>query len=139
MDTNTIKIGRPAAFKQEYLQQTTNLCLLGATDKDLAIAFDVSEQTINSWKRKIPGFIESIKEGKEKADGKVAQSLYNRAISGDTIACIFWLKNRKSDQWRDKIEHSGELSLKTVILAPDAKLEAERPELKPAWNVIEGE
>ena len=31
---------------------------------------------------------------------------------GDTTAQIFWLKNRKPQQWRDKkdIEHSGEVN-----------------------------
>ena len=29
----------------------------------------------------------------------------------DTTACIFWLKNRKSENWRDRkeVEHSGEI------------------------------
>lgn len=25
----------------------------------------------------------------------------------DTTACIFWLKNRKKDEWRDRQEHTG--------------------------------
>ena len=33
------KLGRPTSYKSEYAEQTTRLCLLGATDQDLAAAF----------------------------------------------------------------------------------------------------
>jgi hypothetical protein len=55
------------------------LCLLNFDDKRLAKSFDVSEVTINAWKKKHPKFLKSIKEGKEKADAKVAASLFERA------------------------------------------------------------
>ncbi len=34
---------------------------------------------------------------------------YEKALGGDTTAMIFWLKNRKPEQWREKqeIAHSG--------------------------------
>ena len=122
--------GCPTKFKQEYLEQAYKLCLLGATDASLADFFDVTEQTINNWKTSHPEFFESLKAGKAKADAQVAQSLFNRAVGykaepelkedldsngnvvettrttkhvgPDTTAAIFWLKNRKSDVWRDK-------------------------------------
>lgn len=124
------KGGRPTDFKEEYLEQAYKLCLLGATDASLADFFDVVEQTINNWKKDYPEFLESLKAGKAKADAQVAQSLFNRAVGykaepelkedldsdgnvvettrttkhvgPDTTAAIFWLKNRKSDVWRDK-------------------------------------
>ena len=76
-----------------------------------------------------PEFFQSLKEGKEGADARVAQSLYRRALGWeheavkivadaktgtehivpyteryppDTTAAIFWLKNRRPDLWRDK-------------------------------------
>jgi len=100
---------------------------MGATDKDLADFFEVSETTINNWKNQYPKFLESIKAGKEIADSNVAKSLYERAkgyehpevhVSNykgaitltplikryppDTTAGIFWLKNRQPDNWRDR-------------------------------------
>lgn len=30
---------------------------------------------------------------------------YEEEVPPDTTACIFWLKNRRSDLWRDKREH----------------------------------
>ena len=123
-------VGRPTKYQPEYDDQVFRLCLLGATDVELADFFEVEESTINNWKHDHPKFLESLKEGKEEADAKVAQSLYKRAIGyqaapevreetdadgviktvtrttktvgPDTTAAIFWLKNRKSSKWRDK-------------------------------------
>lgn len=39
------KGGRPTRYKAEYAQQAYKLCLLGATDKELADFFHVSGQT----------------------------------------------------------------------------------------------
>lgn len=120
--------GRPSKYKQEYAQQAYKLCLLGATDKALADFFEVDEATINRWKDAHKEFCESLKRGKQIADATVAEKLYNRAIGyeapeivtasfqgqitdtlevvkhypPDTTAAIFWLKNRQSQQWRDK-------------------------------------
>lgn len=134
--------GRPTRFKQEYCEQTRKLCLLGATDMDLADFFGVQESTINNWKKAHPSFLESIKAGKEEADAQVANRLYNRAMGyshaedkifnnngealivpttkhypPDTTACIFWLKNRQSGKWRDKqqVEHSGSVGVKDAL------------------------
>lgn len=73
------KVGRPSSYKEEYADLAFNYCLLGAKDDDLAIFFDTSEVTINSWKQKHPEFVKSLKRGKEQADAKVASSLYHRA------------------------------------------------------------
>lgn len=73
------KLGRPTLYKEEYNQQAFKLCLLGATDKELASFFEVNEDTINEWKKKHPLFSESLKKGKVEADMQIAESLYNRA------------------------------------------------------------
>lgn len=130
------KIGRPSSYRAEYAQQAVKLCRLGATDKDLATFFAVSEQTLNAWKKAHPAFLESLKEGKAIADAEVAEKLFRRATGyehkavkivadaktgaehqveyierypPDTTAAIFWLKNRRPDLWRDRIDntHSG--------------------------------
>jgi hypothetical protein len=72
--------GRPTKYKEEYAEQTYKLCLLGATDKELADFFDVNEDTINEWKKVFPKFSESIKRGKKIADANVADRLYQRAL-----------------------------------------------------------
>lgn len=127
-------MGRPSSFKPEYVEQAKKLCRLGATDADLADFFGVTFQTINNWKVQHPQFFESLKLSKEETDHRVEQSLYQRAMGytcneddirvvnneivitptikhypPDTTAMIFWLKNRKPMEWRDKqeVEHSG--------------------------------
>lgn len=129
-------MGRPTKYKPEYAKQAKKLCLLGATDKDLADFFNVDEATINRWKKSKPVFCKSLKGAKEKADARVVRSLYQRAIGYDHIdthfasyegeiiskeymkhfipdvtAQIFWLKNRQPEKWRDVKEFVGELNI----------------------------
>lgn len=132
-------VGRPTLYSEEYNDTAHRMCLLGATDKDLAEAFGVSEQTIITWRAKHPGFLESVKKGKEIADARVAESLFKRAngfvapdthfavinskvvetptkkvYPPDTVACIFWLKNRQPHLWRDKVEVDQKSEIKFV-------------------------
>ena len=131
------KRGRKSEYRIEYADQALKLCLLGATDKELAEFFSVSEQTLNKWKKDYPEFLESLKKGKNIADANVASRLYNRAIGysckatkfatsegritdskeytehypPDTTAAIFWLKNRQPEKWRDKKEVDANVNL----------------------------
>ena len=122
--------GRPTAYKPEYALQAEKLCNLGATDIELADFFEVSPATITNWKNKHPEFLAALKTGKESLDERVERSLYHKAIgysfdavkifngadgpvyapyrehvAPDTTACIFWLKNRRQQQWRDVHKH----------------------------------
>ena len=67
-------VGRPTAFKPEFADQAAKLCRLGVIDADLADFFDVSEVTINAWKKAHPEFLKSIKASKAIADGKSRKS-----------------------------------------------------------------
>ena len=125
--------GRPTKYRPEYALQAEKLCKLGLTDKEMAGFFEVSEQTINTWKHQYPEFLESLKDGKTMADAEVASKLFHRAtgyehpeddiraVNGvititpmvkhyppDTTAAIFWLKNRQPALWRDKREDPGD-------------------------------
>lgn len=126
------KVGRPSKFDPVKCEQAEKLCKLGAKDKELADFFEVSEATLNNWKNQHPEFLEALKRGKEQADAQIAGSLYHRAngyshpdvhVSNyqgqvtltpiikhyppDPTSMIFWLKNRRPDLWRDRIEHTG--------------------------------
>jgi len=78
--TKRKKVGRPTKFKEEYCEMARKFCLLGATDKELADLFEVSEDTITEWKKVYPEFSLSIKKGKDIADSNVADRLYQRAM-----------------------------------------------------------
>lgn len=128
------KAGRPSKFKPEMVEQGRRLCQLGATDREIADFFHVSESTLNLWKLEHREFSESLKLGKDVPDERVEKSLYRRALGyshdavkifadpktgaeqivpftehypPDTTAAIFWLKNRKPAEWRDRQELTG--------------------------------
>lgn len=126
-----LPIGRPSAYNPDYAQTAYKLCLLGATDKEMAELFGVSEVTFNAWKHEFPDFLKSLQDGKVIADAKVAESLYKRAtgyigkktvtanvqgvitdvkevndyVGPDTAAASLWLRNRQPAKWRDKVDH----------------------------------
>src|SRR5437879_6362163 len=78
---SVVKQGRPSAYKPEYAGDAEKLCLLGATDADMADFFDVAESTVALWKRTHAEFSESIKRGKAQADATVADRLFKRATA----------------------------------------------------------
>ena len=55
-------VGRPTKYDPKYIEQVYKLCLLGATDSDMANFFNISEATLNNWKIEYPEFLESIKK-----------------------------------------------------------------------------
>jgi hypothetical protein len=132
--------GRPSKFKPEFVGQAAKLAALGATDREVAGFFEVNEATLNRWKLEHDDFCESLKTGKATADERVERSLYNRAVgysfdsekifhfqgqvtrapcvehvSPDVTACIFWLKNRRPEQWREKGEGGGSDALVEAV------------------------
>ena len=53
----------------------------GATNKELAAFFRVSERVIYNWQNKIPEFRDALKRGKDECDtSRVEASLYRRAV-----------------------------------------------------------
>ncbi len=72
------KNGRPTKYREEYAEQAYKLCLLGYTDKGLADFFGVAESTINEWKLDHYEFSESLKNGKDIADGEAVHRFYQR-------------------------------------------------------------
>jgi hypothetical protein len=93
--------GKTSQFREGFPELARKLCLLGAVDRDLARVFEVSERTINRWKRQHPEFADALLAGKAEADGAVAEALYRKAVKGEMSAISFWLRNRWPDHWRD--------------------------------------
>ena len=126
-------MARPTKYQPEFAAQAVKLCALGATDQEIADFFDVDVRTIYRWKADNDEFCQALRSGKEVADERVARSLFQRAVGyeqdevkifmpanavapvyapfrakvqPDTTAAIFWLKNRRPQEWRDKTETS---------------------------------
>lgn len=110
----------------------------GLTDEQIAHNIGIAVSTLGNWKNEYVGIMESLKKGKEVIDRQVENALLKRALGysyvetkkeetdmgikvtettkeviPDTTAQIFWLKNRKSVEWRDRkeVEVSGGLDV----------------------------
>ena len=124
------KRGRTPSYTPDYCTFAYKFCLLGATNEDLAGVFEVSRNTIGNWLARYPEFRKAAQDGRDVADADVAHALlqkakgfthtdvkilqieggaepveYNRYFPPDTQAAIFWLRNRRRQQWRERIEH----------------------------------
>lgn len=103
----------------------------GLTDEEISKKVGISRSTLSQWKKKYEVIADTLKKGKEVVDMQVEDSLLRRALGfdyeetetlitedangnqtkrvkkykkhalPDTTAIIYWLKNRKPDQWRN--------------------------------------
>lgn len=137
-------MSRPTVFRPEFIEQAKEQCIAGATDQELADFFEVSVRTLYRWKNSNPEFCQALNAGKAPADDRVERSLFERAcgyerdevdvrvVNGeivqtpirkfyppDTTAMIFWLKNRKPDQWRDKTEVDQRVKVSITDITDD--------------------
>lgn len=137
--------GRPPKYTADHPAMAQAAAEAGATDQEIADLFAVDIRTVHRWKIDYPEFCHSLKIAKEPADDRTERSLFHRAngysypavkifmpagatepvivpyiehVPPDTTAGIFWLKNRRPDQWRDKreMEHSASASLAEMVL-----------------------
>ena len=123
------KRGRTPSYTPDYCTFAYKFCLLGATNEDLAELFGVSRNTIGNWLARYPEFKKAMQDGRDVADADVAQALlhkakgfthtdvkilqiegearpveYSRYFPPDTQAAMFWLRNRRRKQRRERIE-----------------------------------
>lgn len=75
----------------------------GLTDEQIANNLGISKDTFYKYKKNYADFSDSLKKGKEVIDYEVENALLKNALSGNITAQIFWLKNRKPKQWKDKV------------------------------------
>ena len=100
------KRGRKSVFRPEYILIAKACARFGAIEEEIADELHVNHATLDNWKKKYPEFLGALKAGKEVSDDRVERSLYQLAIGWNgqppnATACIFWLKNRRKDRWRD--------------------------------------
>jgi hypothetical protein len=118
--------GRPTTYKPDNAEIARHACMLGATNDTLAERFEVCRRTIDNWIATIPEFSAAVRQGREVADESVVSALFARAtgmeqrmtkvfchrgqpvtanytvqLPPDVRACIFWLRNRRPEQWRE--------------------------------------
>lgn len=123
----------------------------GLTDEQISRNMGIAYSTFREWKKKYSAFSAVLKRSKDVVDREVENALFKRAmgykydevtyergeevkrvtkeVAPDTTAQIFWLKNRKPAEWRDKIEQQ-----QTVTIQDDGFLEALKGTIKDDWN-----
>ena len=114
-------------FYKKWLEPD-NLVLLqgwkrnGLTDEQIAQNIGIRRETLYAWKKRFPNIHHALKRGREQSNYIIESKLFQTALSGNTTAMIFWLKNN----WRDKYNDS-ELSPeeRKLAVARMKKLEAE--------------
>jgi hypothetical protein len=147
-------------LEQDSLLMVEGWARQGLTDEQIAKNMGIKKTTFYDWLKKFPDIRESLKRGKAPVDFEVENALLKRALGfeyeetetiieevdgkqkkrikkikkvalPETSAAIFWLKNRKPEQWRN------------VNPTVEAKLKAETEKLlREAENLstqIEGD
>ena len=94
---------------QEWLEPD-NLILLegwarsGLTEEQIANNMGIDRTTLYRWKKKESNIFNALKRNKDIVDFEVENALLKNAMEGNVTAQIFWLKIRKKNEWREKIE-----------------------------------
>jgi len=113
------KVGRPSPYDSRFHPKLAFwLAQAGLIDEQIAEEIGIHVDTLYEWRKVHPEFSEALKRGKATSDDEVEAALLRRAkgfkyVEGskervalpDTTACVFWLKNRRPSDWRDKRQH----------------------------------
>lgn len=97
--------GRPSKYYthvQPRLSEVQDWYRNGATDDIVAEKLGIAQSSLYEYKKTYPEFSESIKT-KDEVDALVENALLRNALSGNIVAQLFWLKNRRQKNWKDKI------------------------------------
>lgn len=112
----------------------------GLTDEQIAHNMGIASSTLYDWKKRYPEISEPLKRGKAVVDRQVENALLRRALGykykeikekiegnaiiertvtrkevvPDVTAQIFWLKNRKPGDWRDKRESEDNTAIERL-------------------------
>lgn len=140
---------------EDGLIKLEGMAMDGLINEQIAHNIGINPSTLYDWQKKYPEIAKALKKGKEVIDRQVENALLKRAIgyeyeekkvvqekdkngkdririekttkmiSPDVTAQIFWLKNRKPAEWRDRYETKNEIvdsidvNIKTVSPSED--------------------
>lgn len=113
--------GRPSKYKPEFCDEVIKLARTGASKAEMALDLEIAYSTFDKWQNEIPEFSEAV-----KAAEKISQGWWEKqgrlATFGGTegfnaTSFIFNMKNRFSDDWKDKkeTEHSGSVGIGAAL------------------------
>lgn len=116
--------GRPTKYDPAYCQQSIDYMADGYSATAFAGHINVSFSTLKLWMEEHPEFSAAIKVARSKSAAWWEEALRNNALTGDgsATACIFGVKNRSQDEWKDKIEMDSKQSITINIGGKFAEL-----------------
>lgn len=129
----------------------------GLTDEQIAHNMGIAYSTLREWRDSYSALSAALKRGKEVVDRMVENALLKRAlgyeyeevsekyelgilterkvtkkqVAPDTTAQIFWLKNRKPSDWRDKRNSDD---IEDTFTVDDGFMEALNATARDDWN-----
>ena len=128
-------------LEPEGLLQIEGWARDGLTDEQICYNMGITVATLWAWRKKYPELSNALRKGKQVIDIQVENALLKRALgydyteymidekgnkkaikkqmTPDVTAQIFWLKNRKPAEWRDKRDIGFEGKLPVVISGDD--------------------
>lgn len=136
----------------------------GLTDEQISHNIGIHIATLCEWKKRFPEINQALKKGKEVVDILVENALlkralghtieekhvkeitrdgittktvekYTREVPGDVTAQIYWLKNRKPEEWRDKPRESETSAVMQAMCTQIAEMLKVADEPAPNRNI----
>ena len=117
-------MGRPTKYNPIYCEQAIDYMKDGYSATAFAGHINVSFSTLRLWMDEHPDFSAAIKIARSKSAAWWERALMANATTGDgnATACIFGVKNRSQDEWKDKIEVEAKQDLTININGKAADL-----------------
>jgi hypothetical protein len=131
------------------IKDAAKLAHAGFTDKEIAHFLKIHISTLYLWASEHKEFFDALRTAKDAPDERVRQTLYRKALGytyedtktyfpagadepvtvpitvhvpADTTSCIFWLKNRRPNEWRERSEVKQEVITREVAAEARRKL-----------------
>lgn len=134
-------MARPSKYftaVQPKLETIAGWAKNGLSHEQIAKNLGVAESTFYEYKKQFPELAEALKRGAEDAILEVENALFKSACGfyyteevackdgsvaevtkyskPNMTACIFYLKNKKPEQWRDRQEHDVNANVSSQVI-----------------------
>lgn len=111
--------GRPSEYDPSYCDKVVEFLREGYSLAAFAGEIGVARSSIYEWIKNHPDFSDAVKRAQAKSAlwWEKRNLEFAKTGEGNATAIIFGLKNRASDDWRDKVETevSGELAISKIV------------------------
>jgi len=106
--------GRPTKYKPEFCEIAIECGKQGMGKAEIASKLGVVRETLWDWGNKKPEFSNALKRAYEEGlswwERKGREATFGGVEGFNSTSYIFQMKNRFKEDWRDKHDHSVEVS-----------------------------